>query len=323
MKAAPSGREAQPRGSLIAEVARDFDFGAVIATAGRKLSHAYHLVNRSGHDVNILRVINHKTCCGIVRAKAGVLAPGESADVEVDLVVGGRFGQVVNTTEVMTNLPYDESIALRTSAEAVPPIRVEEVSIADHTLVIGGKEPRRVEFRAFASGTSAEPPLDLDRVQLVSTTKVEWLGAKEDAGADQGLDVQSRHFVALLDPSGSPGERRAEVLLKKGDEVVDRETVSWEVLSPLTASPKVIVLKPGRNGYRVVIDSRNRKPFRVTRVECKDSGLTGRAANTAPALAQTLEVNGAPRAEFKRGSLTVFTDHPAQGRLDVPFVVLD
>ncbi|MGC8644525.1 MAG: hypothetical protein ACP5XB_32070, partial [Isosphaeraceae bacterium] len=146
---------------------------------------------------------------------------------------------------------------------------------------------------------------------------------KEDSPSDEGLEVQSRRFVAFLDTSGTLGERRAEVLLKRGDEILDRATVSWEVISPLAASPKVIVLKPGQHGYRVVIASRDRNPFRVTRVECKDSGLTGRAANTAPALMQTLEINGAPRAQSKRGALTVFTDHPAQGRVDVPCVVLD
>ena len=247
MNAAPSGREARPSGSLIAEADRDFDFGAVIATAGRKMTHAYHLVNRAGHAVKILNVINHKTCCGVVRAKAGLLAPG----------------------------------------------------------------------------TSSEPPVDLDRVQLQSTAKVEWVSTKEDSPSDEGLEVQSRRFVALLDASGTPGERRAEILLKRGDEVLDRETVSWEVASPLAASPKVIVLKPGQHGYRVVLSSRDRKPFRVTRVECKGSGLTGRAASAAPALTQTLEVNGTPRPGTKKGAVTVFTNRPAQPRLDVPFVVLD
>ncbi|MGC8643182.1 MAG: hypothetical protein ACP5XB_25255, partial [Isosphaeraceae bacterium] len=322
MKAAPSGREPQPSGTLIAEADRDFDFGAVVATAGRKMTHAYHLVNRTGHDVNILNIINHKTCCGIVRAKTGVLAPGESADLEIDLVVGGRFGQVVNTTEVVTDLPEEESIALRTSAEAVAPVRVEEVSRGDRTIIIGSKDPHRAEFRVFASGTTSEPPIDLDRVQLQSTSKVEWVSAKEDSCSDEGLEVQSRRFIAFLDALGTPGERRAEILLKRGDEALDRATVSWEVVSPLSVSPKVIVLEPGQHGYRVVIASRDRNPFRVTRVECNDSGLTGRAEGDSAALGQILEVNGAPRTESKRGAFTVFTDHPAQGRLDVPFVVL-
>ena len=323
MKAASGGREAEPKGSLITQADRDLDFGAVIATARRKATHAYHLVNRSGHDVSILNVIDHKTCCGIVRAKTGVLAPGESVDEEVDLVVGGRFGEVVNTTEVVTDLPEDESIALRTSAAAVAPIRVEESSGTDRTVILGQNEPRRAEFRVFASGTSTEPPVDLDRVELVSKAKVEWAGLKEGSPSDEGLEVQSRRFVALLDASGPPGERRAEILLKRGDEVLDRATVSWEVVSPLAASPKVIVLQPGQHGYRVVIASNDRKPFRVTRVECKDSGLTGRAEGASAALRQIVEVNGAPKPGTKRGTLTVFTDHPAQGRLDVPFVVLD
>lgn len=152
---------------------------------------------------------------------------------------------------------------------------------------------------------------------------MDWLGVKEDAASDSGLEVQSRRFVALLDPSGSPGERRAEVLLKRGDEVVDRETVSWEVVWPLAASPKVVVLKPGQHGYRVVIESRDRKPFRLTRVECKDASVLGRLEGNSAAPQQILMVDGVPHSESKRGVVTVFTDHPAQPKLDVPFIVLD
>lgn len=323
LKTAPDGLEAKSSGPLIAWADRDHDFGAVIATEGRKMSHVYRLVNGAGHDVNLLNVINHKPCCGTVRARLGVLAPGEAADVEIDLVVGGRFGEVVNTTEVVTDLPEDARITLRTSAEAVPPIRVEEVSGGGRTLIIGEKEPHPVEFRVFAAGTRAEPPVDLDRVRLQATERVEWTGPREEISSDAGQEAYARRFVAVLKASGPPGERRAEVLIKRGDEVLDRVTVSWEVVEPLTAAPQVIALSRGRRDHRVVIESRDRKPFRVTRVECEDSGLTGRAVSAAPGLTQTLEVNGAPRAGSERGALAVFTDHPAQGRLEVSFVVLD
>ena len=103
--------------------------------------------------------------------------------------------------------------------------------------------------------------MDLDRVQLQSTAKVEWAGPREESSSEEGLDVASRRFGALLDPSGPPGERRAEIMLKRGDEVLDRQTVSWEVVSPLAASPKVIALRPGQNGYRVVIESARSQAF--------------------------------------------------------------
>ena len=54
----------------------------------------------------------------------------------------------------------------------------------------------------------------------------------------------------MVDPAGPPGERKAEVLLQDSKQVLYRHVVSWESASPITASPKVIVIKPGGRHYR-------------------------------------------------------------------------
>ena len=101
--------------------------------------------------------------------------------------------------------------------------------------------------------------------------------------------------------------------------------MSCETVSALTASPKIIVLKPGERDYRVRIRCRDQKPFRITRVECKVPGVEGRAAKSAAALTQTVEVavQGPVRPQDGRGLITVFTDHSSQARVDLPFVVIE
>ena len=95
--------EAKP--SLIAEADREHDFGPVIASPGRKVEHRYRLRNATQQDVQLLNVINRKTCCGIVRVEKTTLHPGDTTDVEVTLLVGDRFGEVTHATEIETDLP--------------------------------------------------------------------------------------------------------------------------------------------------------------------------------------------------------------------------
>jgi hypothetical protein len=284
--------------------------------------HRYRLANTTRHDVKIVDVINRKTCCGIIRVGALALRPGDATDVEVTLVVGERFGEVAHETEVVTDLPSDPNLVLRTTATAIPAVRVEEISSQEGTILIGTGEPKRAEFRVFASGTPTEPPLDLDRVELRSTIKVDWVRQKEESPSDGGLRVESRRFAAWLDSAGPPGERAAEIRLYEGKQVLHRHDVNWEVVSPITASPKMIVMRPGERDRRVIIHSRDRRPFRITRIECKAPGIQVRAGNAA-ALTQTIEVEGVPRSESGQGVVTVFTDHPAQGRVELPFVVIE
>jgi hypothetical protein len=253
------------------------------------------------------------------------LHPGDETEIEVTLSVRQEFGDVVHEAVVLTEPPQPEALVLRTMAKAYPSVRIEEVPPINGLVLLSSDQPKRVEFRAFAHGSSNEPPADLDRLRLRSTVKADWAGPKEESPSEDGLRIETRRFTASLDPAGPPGERRAEILLQYGDLVRYRHVVSWEVALPITASPKLTVIRPGQRDYRVLIRSRDQKPFRIARVECGVPGIRGRASNTAAALAQTVEVvsEGAPPSEGWRGIITVFTDHPTQGKVDLPFVVVE
>ena len=309
--------------SLIAEADREHDFGPVIANPGRKIEHRYRLTNVTQQDVKILNVINRKTCCGIVRVEKTTLHPGDTTDVEVTLLVGDRFGEVTHATELVTDLPADSNLILLTAARAVPPIRVEEDSAFERTILIGAKEPRQVSLRVFSSGTAADPPANLDRMELRSTIGVDWASPKEQSSSGDDLRVESRKLTVALDPSGPPGERRAEILIQGDKQVLYRQVVNWEIAPRMTASPKVIAMRPGQRDYRVVIQSRDQTPFQITRIECNEPGIRARPVNAASALIQTVRIEGIPGSKDRRGTLTVFTDHPIQEKVELSIVMIE
>lgn len=319
--------EAEPeaRPSLIAEAEREYDFGDVIASPGRRLEHRYRLTNATPRDVKILKVINRKTCCGIVRLEPeeATLRPGAARDVEVTLSVGDRFGQVTHEAEIITDWPPEPSPVLRTTAGAVPPVRVEEDSAPPRTILIGSKEPQQAIFCLYASGTSSEPPIDLDRLELRSAIKVGWEGPKKSSPSDGELRVEWRRLTATLAPDGPPGERREEIQFRQGGTIVGRHPVSWEVASPIAISPRMIAMRSGQREYRVAVQSRDRRPFRITRIQCDVPGIEVRASSSTAAVTQIVQIDGFPHSRSGRGAIALSTDHPIQRNVDVPFVIVD
>jgi hypothetical protein len=309
--------------SLISERDRHHDFGAVIGAQGKKREHQYRLVNTTDREVKILNVVNRKTCCGIVGVGPRILKPGEASHIDLTLMINEAFGEVVHETEVVTDSPSEPSIVLRTTARAVPALRVEEVARRESAPLIAGGPTRRVEFRVLASGTEAEPPVDLDRVELRSTTEAHWDGLKETVPSEDGLVVESRRFAASLDSTGPPGERRAEYLFQVGEQRHGRHVVAWEVVAPLRVSPEMIVVKPDQREFRLVLASRDERPFRITRIECASPEIRARASRTDASPSQGVRIEGVPKGDHARGVVSIFTDHPDEDRVDVPYVLID
>jgi hypothetical protein len=315
--------ESDANPSLIAKDYRQHDFGVVVGKPEQKLSHRYRLANATPHDIKIVDIINRKPCCGIVRIGMSTLRPGDVTDVEITLVVGDRFGAVVNETEVITDCSSEPGFVLRTSATAQPAFRVEELSRTGEAILIGTNNSQRAEFRLFASGTSAEPPADLDHLTLESTIKVDWVGLKEESPSDDGLRVFSRRYAKSLDSTGKLGEREIAILLKEGNHILHRHAVHWEVLSPITISPKVVVITRNKRNYSALIQSHDDRSFRITRIESSVASVRVWAVNTTAALTQMIELEGVPQSHEARPVVTIFTDHPAQEKVELPILVID
>jgi hypothetical protein len=316
-----SAHDPTPR--LIAEEDCERYLGTVISATGRTRECRYRLTNPAAQEVKILELINRKPCCGTVHADKTVLRLGDSAVLEVTLKLGDRFGNVTHLAEVMTDLPGNESILLRTSVDAVPAIRVADESPGHATILVGDQALRELELLVSASGTPSEPPLDLERIELRSTIRVRWTGGKIASPTEEGLVLESRRLVATLDPAGEPGERQAEIVLHAGNEVLLRHVVRWEIAPRLQVTPKMIAMRSGESTYRAVIVSRDHMPFRVRRTECAVAGVKCTASTTAAAITHCIEVEGLPPANTRRGVVAVFTDHPVQEKVDLGFLVID
>jgi hypothetical protein len=200
-----TGAATEASALLIGEESRSHHFGAVISGSGKKLKHAYRLANSAARDVKIVGLANLKPCCGEVRIGPTRLQPGEGTEIEVTLSVRQEFGEIVHGTRVITEPPQPAGLVLLTMAKAYPPIRIEEVSPASGMALLSSDKPKRVEFRLFAYGSPTEAPVDLDRLELRSATKVDWLGPKEPAASDGDVTATMRRFSAEFDPTGPPG----------------------------------------------------------------------------------------------------------------------
>ena len=185
-------------GLLIDEESCSHHFGAVISKPGRKLKHAYRLTNTTGQDVKVLELVNRKPCCGEIRVGKSMLHPGDETEVEVTLSVRQEFGDITHETVVMTDPPQAEDMVLRTTATVYPSRPFEEVTPSDRSVLLSSDQPKRVEFRAIAYGSSSEPPFALDCAELRSTIKSDWEGSTEEGASEDGLAIQSRRFAARL-----------------------------------------------------------------------------------------------------------------------------
>jgi hypothetical protein len=310
--------------TLIDEEARTHHFGPVVSGPERQLKHVYRLTNRTDSDINIVDIVNRKPCCGVIHLETTLLHPGDETGVEILLSVRQEFGEIVHEAVLLIDPSQSEELVLRTSATAYPPIRIEERVPMNGAVFLRSGDPKRLELEAFAHGTQSERPIDLDRLELRSTVKIEWIGPKTISGRD-GLEVESRPFAVVLDLDGPAGRHNAEILLHDGKGVCGSHVVNWESVTPIAASPKLIAFEPGTGDNRVVLRSRDQKLFVIKRIECDVSGIRARVPDAVAALQHVVQFERAALARPKRGRgmIAVITDHPDQNRVEVPFVVID
>ena len=91
----------------------------------------------------------------------------------------------------------------------------------------------------------------------------------------------------------------------------------------MTATPKVVVVRNGEKKYRILLQSQDRSLFRITRIESQRQGVEVKAREQKPARVQTVDIDAVAAKSTDKGSLTVFTDHPTQPTIVIPFMVLD
>lgn len=88
----------------------NFDFGTL--TSGETVSHSYELSNKGRSDLIIRKLVSSCGCTAVLPSKK-VIAPGETATINVVFNSRGKVGKQYKTITLITNSPKNPSVVLR------------------------------------------------------------------------------------------------------------------------------------------------------------------------------------------------------------------
>ncbi len=298
----------------------EHDFGLVLAGSDVKRSHTYRISNTSGRPVRVRGVENRKPCCGEVAPVApAVLAPGQSIEVAVTLHIGLAAGQVVHLAALATEGPSEPPALIRTTALARPRATVEESEPMATSPYPG--ESRRVGYAVRSFGTAANPPFPLDDRAIRSEAAIAWLGAASTrVDPVTGLTENRRDLALTVTASGDPGSRSTTLEVLDGGGVVARKWLLWEVARAIRATPPgLIVAADATDPLKVVLRSRDDRPFRILTATSRVEGLAIDPDGNTSAAGHTLavRVDRGPRDAARSGEILIRTDHPGQPEVKV------
>lgn len=276
------------------------------------MSHKYLLINRLGHDIELTDVVNQKPCCGVVEFQKRRLRPDDQAEIEIKLAVGGRIDDISHQAEVITNPALPESLRLRTEADAIAEIRIEELDADDHLLFIGENVPRVANYQLIAAGTPGEPPVDLDKLEIRSSLTVNWIGPQIHSSDDRGLMINARQWVAPLATSEEIGHRTAEILFLLEGKPFYRHKIDWEMVRPIEPMPKMLAIQPGTSRYRITLRSRDARPFHIEGITCNLAMIEAQQPSSTDEVVQTVVFFEKPEIINDKviGKITLTTSSP-------------
>lgn len=311
--------------ALIEAEAATHHFGTVISRPGKVLTHRYRLANTSARPIRFLGVENRKPCCGTIAPVEPELAPGESQDVAVELSVAREFGDVVHETLITTDTPGAEPILLRTIAQVVPPLRIESTDPGPVPTLITGSAPRELEFQVVANGTQDDPSIDLNRLELAGSTPARWLDPQETTSVGDGLTILTRRLVLTLAADPPAGPKAATLLLRDGPTSVLEHALHFEVVSPVTCHPRMLVLGAGKGPQRLLLTAADSSAFRIERIELGSQSITyqDEPSNEGRVHRLRLDLDTIPRPEQGNATVTVRLNHPEHTRLEIPVLWID
>lgn len=303
---------------------RRFDFGQVIGTPGLKLTHVFRLTNGSDRPVKILRALNAKPCCGEVEPMAPTtLRPGETGNLKVTVHAGSAIGAIQHRALVEVDDPDSPPLEYWTFVTVHPGVRIEAAQPGVPEIRAG--RAATLDFTLFTYGTETHRPLTLGDSAVQSPLSLAWGAAATDHTIGGGVTERSRGFTLTLKADNDPGPKSSVLRVVDSGAVVLDHPFHWEVVPPITETPKMVVLTPEKHKVVILLRSRDGTPFRVTRVEFDTPGFRGEAQETDRALEHTVRVEAEKTVAHggRRMSMKVVTDHPRQGVVVVRVAVLD
>lgn len=314
----------EDRSPLGGDDGRRFDFGQVIGAPGLRLTHVFPLRNSSDRPVKVLRALNAKPCCGEVEPmQPTTLQPGETAHLKVTVHAGTTIGVLQHRTLVEIDDPNAPPLEFWTLATVHPGARIEASHQGVPDILAG--RSAALDFTVLTYGTKAHRPLPLGDSAVQSPLSLAWASAATEHAIDDGVIERSRSFTLHLKANDDPGPKSSVLRVVDSGTVVLDHPVRWEVIPPITQTPKMVVLTPEKREVVVLLRSRDGTRFRVTKVEFDTPGLRGAARESKRALQHAVRVEAETTVahDGRRMSMKVVTDHPSQGVVVVRVAVLD
>jgi len=206
-----------------------FDFGTV--DEGASVTHDFELLNSGNADLRIERVV--PTCgCTVPTLPADVLAPGATAQLQVQFNTSGFNGRVEKHITLFTNDENKAASTLTLRGEIVPLISVTPPYLDFGRVVKGAPAPERKEVTVrIKAGSGAE------------ISQVKAFG-KHLVLEDMTGGAKERRFFLSLSPDVPRGELRDRVVigLKGAEQSSVNLPVFANVSGPLALVPATVSL---------------------------------------------------------------------------------
>lgn len=230
------------------------DFGQI--GAGIPVAHTFKLTNRGSALLSINKLTAGCGCTSTLLGK-GLLAAGESTELEVTFNPAGLQGLIQRSVTVESNDPVHPNLVLSFTATVLDPV----VVASDTTLFQDLRPDDRRKASVRLHGTTGRPISILN----VALSEAPWLGvATRQEGEDAFVDLEL--VARRLPPGVLFGTDTVDVQVSNPVESMVKLKVRWEQLGPVIATPERVswVAEAGKPlSTKVLLEHRDHQPFRI------------------------------------------------------------
>lgn len=323
--AAPAAPVAQPTasGPEITFDIKSQDFGVI--SDDKNVNHQFKFKNTGK---STLTITNTQGSCGctVPQLEKKTYEPGEEGEIKVEYHPQNRKGPQHTTVTVTSNDPTKPQVVLELKSDVRPLVGIEP------TVLNLGQVPKGQTQTLKAMITSR-----LKDVSIVSATPtIASIDAKVMPGAEVEINGEKvmQYPVEITVPANAPvGQLIGIISIRTSEQNrVLNMTVTGEVVGDIVPNPARVqlgALQPGQSfTSELRLSARNKKPFKVTKVEEK-SGSPGKAfadiqfredPNTVPPSYVVTVTGTAPTTPGAiKGDLLISSDLPGEEQFKVQY----
>jgi hypothetical protein len=296
-----------------------FAFGPRVMGPGQPLEHTYVVVNDTSRPVKVKEFVNAKPCCGRVEPIVPTtLGTGESIRLKVRIPDNVSHGPLAHRAILIMGGSRLTALELVTSGMIYPRISVERATAGVTTIRRGACSD--LTFTAV-SYTHEGESVDLEDALVEATDPCRWDGGVTRREFGGGIVEHRRTFVVSIGSKTDGGsEHSGEVTVKRGGEVLARQSYQWATGDLVRAIPAALLVRGGDAEMRLVVESLDQSRFEIVDAKSDPPGLEAVILPASGGVRHSVRVKNDKLAESVRmGRLLVRTTHALQPVVSIPF----